>query len=231
MGRPEWAAPTPVCIPCILVRIIWHYHIICIIILPHITPFILIILSAQHNTHPLHPQPWNQRSDPGGKWELDCGVGLELQTKVREIFIITDKAPTRAFSWLKVHTGTLRIKANETTCPWCDDFCIGVPTSYFHESTPVQHSVLNVKALVGASNQEKALVGGFFVIVNSSQTFVWNSNWNGIEWWISWIHFLISEVSRIWDIRNCLVIEGNEKKGRRVSRFPAFILTRNVTAS
>ena len=35
-----------------------------------------------------------------------------------------------------------------------------------------QHSLLNVKALVGASNQEKALVGGFFVIVNSSQTFV-----------------------------------------------------------
>ena len=32
-------------------------------------------------------------------------------------------------------------------------------------STPVQHSVLNVKALLGAFNQEKALVGAFSVIV------------------------------------------------------------------
>ena len=32
-------------------------------------------------------------------------------------------------------------------------------------STPVLHSVLNVKALVGAFNQEKALVGAFSVIV------------------------------------------------------------------
>ena len=32
-------------------------------------------------------------------------------------------------------------------------------------STPVQHSVLNVKAVVAAFNQEKALVGAFSVIV------------------------------------------------------------------
>ena len=32
-------------------------------------------------------------------------------------------------------------------------------------STPIKHSVLNVKALVGAFNQEKALVGAFSVIV------------------------------------------------------------------
>ena len=32
-------------------------------------------------------------------------------------------------------------------------------------SMPVQHSVLNVKVLVGAFNQEKALVGAFSVIV------------------------------------------------------------------
>ena len=32
-------------------------------------------------------------------------------------------------------------------------------------SMPVKHSVLNVKALVGAFNQEKALVGAFSVIV------------------------------------------------------------------
>ena len=32
---------------------------------------------------------------------------------------------------------------------------------------PVQHSVLNVKSLVGAFNQEKALVGAFSVIVKT----------------------------------------------------------------
>ena len=31
---------------------------------------------------------------------------------------------------------------------------------------PVQHSVLNVKAVVAAFNQEKALVGAFTVITN-----------------------------------------------------------------
>ena len=33
-------------------------------------------------------------------------------------------------------------------------------------STPVKHSVLNVKAEVAAFNQEKALVGAFSVITN-----------------------------------------------------------------
>ena len=49
------------------------------------------------------------------------------------------------------------------------DFCIGVPISRLLTvgvgSSPVQHSVLNVKAQVGAFNQEKALVGAFSVIV------------------------------------------------------------------
>ena len=40
-----------------------------------------------------------------------------------------------------------------------------VPVSQFHIYLPVKHSVLNVKALVGALNQEKALVGAFSVIV------------------------------------------------------------------
>ena len=46
------------------------------------------------------------------------------------------------------------------------DFCVGVPISRLLTvgSTPVQHSVLNVKALVGAFNQKKALVGAFSVI-------------------------------------------------------------------
>ena len=33
-------------------------------------------------------------------------------------------------------------------------------------STPVEHSLLNVKAVVAAFNQEKALVGAFSVITN-----------------------------------------------------------------
>ena len=38
-------------------------------------------------------------------------------------------------------------------------------TSTYRGLTPVQHSVLNVKAIVGTFNQEKALVGAFSVIV------------------------------------------------------------------
>ena len=38
-------------------------------------------------------------------------------------------------------------------------------------SMPVYHSVLNVKALVGSFNQEKALVGAFSVIVKTDGLF------------------------------------------------------------
>ena len=46
------------------------------------------------------------------------------------------------------------------------EITVKVPTrtSIYRELTPVQHSVLNVKALVGAFNQEKALVG--FLAIN-----------------------------------------------------------------
>ena len=37
-----------------------------------------------------------------------CAV--ELQTKVREDFTITEKAPTRAFSWLKAPTSAFTFK-------------------------------------------------------------------------------------------------------------------------
>ena len=43
------------------------------------------------------------------------------------------------------------------------DLRVDVPISC--RLVPVQHSVLSVKALVGAFNQEKALVGAFSVIV------------------------------------------------------------------
>ena len=35
---------------------------------------------------------------------------LELQTNLREYFTITEKAPTRAFSWLKVPTNAFTFK-------------------------------------------------------------------------------------------------------------------------
>ena len=62
-------------------------------------------------------------------------------TKVHEDFTITEKAPTMTFALASNFTSTY--------C-WL---------------TPLSHSVLNVKALVGAFNQEKALVGAFSVIV------------------------------------------------------------------
>ena len=39
-----------------------------------------------------------------------AGLRLELQTKIREDFTITEKAPTRSFSWLKRHTSTFTFK-------------------------------------------------------------------------------------------------------------------------
>ena len=42
-------------------------------------------------------------------------------------------------------------------------------------SMTVWNSVLNVRALVGSFNQEKALVAVFSVIVKFSQTFAWPS--------------------------------------------------------
>ena len=41
---------------------------------------------------------------------LQGGSELELQTKVRKDFIITEKASTKAFSLLKVPTNTLTLK-------------------------------------------------------------------------------------------------------------------------
>ena len=42
-------------------------------------------------------------------------LGVELQTKVSEDFTITEKAPTRAFSWLKT---LLRHYAKQALTPW-----------------------------------------------------------------------------------------------------------------
>ena len=56
------------------------------------------------------------RGDGGGRARHHEGqdrggsTQVELQTKVREDFTITKKAPTRAFSWLKVPTSTFTLK-------------------------------------------------------------------------------------------------------------------------
>ena len=62
------------------------------------------------------------------------------------MFVITEKAPTRAFSWLKAFTfkTLLRHYAKRALTP----------------------RSLNVKLVVAAFNQEKALVGAFSVITN-----------------------------------------------------------------
>ena len=89
--------------------------------------------------------------------------------------------------------------------------------------TKCLNTVLKVKALVGALNQEKALVGAFSVIVKSSRTFVWSSTWqprmeteSGMRmqerrksttlWWKSsaWDHLASVSVSRAcfeWELK------------------------------
>ena len=41
---------------------------------------------------------------------VNCGITPELQTKLREDFTITEMAPTRALSWLKVPTRAFTFK-------------------------------------------------------------------------------------------------------------------------
>ena len=83
-------------------------------------------------------------------------------------FVITEKAPTRAFSWLKAATTAFTFKT--------------LLKHYAKRAlTPRSLNVKSgVKALVGAFNQEKALVGAFSVIVKtdfetdgSSTALVW----------------------------------------------------------
>ena len=70
---------------------------------------------------------------------------IELQTKVKrcEDFTITEKAPTKAFSWLKAPSSAFTLKTllrHYTMHP---------------NSKPILHSsVINMKALVGTFNHE-----------------------------------------------------------------------------
>ena len=69
-----------------------------------------------------------------------------------------EKAPTRAFSWLKVPTSAFT--------------CRNLLRQYakqvlINADNPFILKFLNVKVLVGPFNQEKALVGAFSVIVKT----------------------------------------------------------------
>ena len=83
---------------------------------------------------------------------------------------------TRTFSWLKAPTSAVPFKMGDfkilckTTRTF--DLCIGIPiscllTMFRRMFSTVSYSVLNVKALVGAFNQEKAQVGAFSVIMKT----------------------------------------------------------------
>ena len=61
------------------------------------------IMSA-HNSLYLGPIKYFGSHEQKENWVTPFVTGIELQTKVQEDFTITEKAPTRAFSWLKVPT-------------------------------------------------------------------------------------------------------------------------------
>ena len=87
---------------------------------------------------------------------------------------ITEKAPTRAFSWLKAaftFKTLLRHYAKQALPPRSLNVKLGPRRNYHKGRAAIRHyanlnSVLNVKAVVAAFNQEKALVGVFSVITN-----------------------------------------------------------------
>ena len=76
---------------------------------------------------------------------LHTRASNEGYTKAREDFTITEKAPTRPFSWLKAILALSHLRHFEDT-------------------------MLNVKVIVGTF-KEKALLGAFSVIVKSSGAF------------------------------------------------------------
>ena len=49
-------------------------------------------------------------SGEGGRAAASGWLAVKLQTNLREDFTITKKAPTRAFSWLKVPTNAFTLK-------------------------------------------------------------------------------------------------------------------------
>ena len=95
----------------------------------------------------------------------------KFHPKVR---IITEKAPTRAFSWLKAATTAFTFKtqlrhyAKRPLITQCLNVKLGPRRNYHKGRAAIRHYV---KAVVASFNQEKALVGAFSVII---RTFGWN---------------------------------------------------------
>merc|ERR1711949_84386 len=92
-----------------------------------------------------------------------------------------------------------------TNLPVPYDNCVGVSISHQLTvgSTSVYNSVLNVKALVGAFNQEKALVGAFSVIVKTdcgTDGSFYSTTKNSSSSW------LVTEVKLEVNQRNALIL-------------------------
>ena len=73
--------------------------IIWIIVLTLIFFFVVLILYLYNNVQEMSNK--------------DCGLKVELQMKVHEDFIITKKAPTRVFSWLKAPTSVFAFEKED----------------------------------------------------------------------------------------------------------------------
>ena len=100
-----------------------------------------------------------------------AGIHLqpELETKVREVCTIKEKAHTTTFS--VYHSVFIMCDKSQQ-----DDFSWSFDLTEYHE----YHNVLNVKAVVVATfNHKKALVGAFSVIVQTLRTFFSSSTENG----------------------------------------------------
>ena len=66
-----------------------------------LTSWLPVVVVLLHSSLPLA----RPKQGLASGWFVSCNVFiLELQTKVRKDFTITDKAPTRTFSWLKALT-------------------------------------------------------------------------------------------------------------------------------
>ena len=91
------------------------------------------------------------------------------------MFVITEKAPTRAFSWLKAATTAFTFKtllrhyAKWALTPRSLNVKLG-PRRNYHEGRAAIRHYANQTAF----NQEKALVGTFSVITNLRICFGWN---------------------------------------------------------
>ena len=67
------------------------------------------IMSA-HNSLYLGPIKYFGSHEQKENWVTPFVTGIELQTKVREDFTFAEKAPTRVFSKLKMHTSAFTFK-------------------------------------------------------------------------------------------------------------------------